>query len=68
MVSRMAKGYLPYDSDQQLLLPQAMQEWLPEGHLAYFISDMADQLDLWEITARYERERRGGVTRHERVR
>ena len=37
-----------------------MQEWLPEGHLAYFISDVVDQLDLIEITARYEQERRGG--------
>ena len=56
----MSKTYLPYDPDQQLLLPAALQEWLPEGHLAYFISDVVDQLDLSEITARYERERRGG--------
>ena len=56
----MSKSYLPYDPDQQLLLPQALQEWLPEDHLAYFISDVVDQLDLSEITTRYERERRGG--------
>ena len=56
----MSKSYLPYDPDQQLLLPQALQEWLPEDHLAYFISDVVDQLDLSEITDRYERERRGG--------
>ena len=56
----MSKTYLPYDPDQQLLLPQALQEWLPEDHLAYFISDIVDQLDLSEITARYEQERRGG--------
>lgn len=41
-------------------MPAALQEWLPEGHLAYFISDVVDQLDLSEITARYEQERRGG--------
>ena len=41
----MSKSYLPYDPDQQLLLPQALQEWLPEDHLAYFISDVVDQLD-----------------------
>ena len=35
MVSWMTKSYLPYDPDQQLLLPQALREWLPEGHLAY---------------------------------
>ncbi len=56
----MSKSYLPYDPDQQLLLPQALQEWLPEDHLAYFISDVVDQLDLSEIADRYERERRGG--------
>ena len=56
----MSKSYLPYDPDQQLLLPQALPEWLPEDHLAYFISDVVDQLDLSEITDRYERERRGG--------
>ena len=50
----MSKTYLPYDPDQQLLLPQALQEWLPEGHLAYFISDIVDQIDLSEITGRYE--------------
>ena len=56
----MSKTYLPYDPAQQLLLPQALQDWLPEDHLAYFISDIVDQLDLSEITARYEQERRGG--------
>ena len=56
----MSKTYLPYDPGQQLLLPPALQEWLPEDHLAYFISDIVDQLDLSEITARYEQERRGG--------
>ena len=59
----MGKTYLPYDPDQQLLLPAALQEWLPEDHLAYFISDMVNQLDLSAITARYEQERRGGAAR-----
>ncbi len=56
----MSKTYLPYDPDQQLLLPAALQEWLPPDHLTYFISDVVDQLDLSVITARYEEERRGG--------
>ena len=34
----MTTSYLPYNPQQQMLLPQALQEWLPEGHLAYFIS------------------------------
>ena len=42
----MSKTYLPYEPDQQLLLPAALQEWLPDEHLAYFISDVVDQLDI----------------------
>lgn len=38
-----SESYLPYDPDQQLLLPAAIQEWLPEDHLAYFISDPVEQ-------------------------
>ena len=63
----MSKTYLPYDPDQQLLLPAALQEWLPPDHLAYFISDVVDQLDLSAITARYEQERRGGPPYHPRM-
>ena len=36
----MSKTFRPYDSHQQLLLPAALQEWLPPDHLAYFISDV----------------------------
>ena len=63
----MSKTYRPYDPDQQLLLPAALQEWLPDDHLAYFISDVVDQLDLSSITARYEGERRGGPPYHPRM-
>ena len=63
----MSKSYFPYDPDQQLLLPAALQEWLPDDHLAYFISDVVDQLDLSEITVRYEEERRGGPHYHPRM-
>ena len=63
----MSKTYLPYDPEQQLLLPQALQEWLPEDHPAYFISDIVDQPDLSEITARYEQGRRDGPPYHPRM-
>ena len=63
----MSKTHLPYEPDQQLLLPAALQEWLPDDHLAYFISDVVDQLDMSEVTARYERERRGGPPYHPRM-
>ena len=63
----MIKTYVPYEPDQQLLLPAALQEWLPDDHVAYFISDVVDQLDMSKVTARYERERRGGPPYHPRM-
>jgi hypothetical protein len=42
----MPTSYRPYLPDQGLLLPNSLSEWLPEDHLAYFISDAVDALDL----------------------
>ena len=55
----MAKTYRPYVPEQDLLLPPSLRDWLPEGHLAYFVSDLVDQLDLSGITSVYEDEDRG---------
>src|SRR5712691_10905028 len=55
----MAKTYRPYVPEQDLLLPPSLREWLPEDHLAYFVSDLIDHLDLSAITAVYEDEERG---------
>ena len=62
----MSKTFRPYDPDQQLLLPVALQEWLPPDHLAYFISDIVDQLDISEIIGRYGEER-GGPPYHPKM-
>ena len=55
----MSKTFRRYEPDQMLLMPVALQEWLPADHLAYFISDVVDQVDLKEILSRYEGEERG---------
>ena len=55
----MAKTYRPYVPEQDLLLPPSLRVWLPEDHLAYFVSDLVDQLDLSAITTVYEEEDRG---------
>jgi transposase len=52
----MAANYLPYEPQQMLLLPEAIQDWLPEGHLAHFISDTVDTLDLRAFHARYDKD------------
>jgi transposase len=48
---QMAKGYLPYAVDQQLLLPPDMRSWLPEEHLAYFVLEVVTELDLSDFYA-----------------
>ncbi len=49
------KTFKPYDPDQLFLLPPALRDWLPEGHLALFLSDVVDHaLDLTPILAAYE--------------
>ena len=55
----MSKTFRAYDPDQMFLMPVSMREWLPSGHLAYFISDMVEQLDLSAIMRRYTAEERG---------
>jgi transposase len=45
--------------EQDLLLPPSLRDWLPEDHLAFFVSDLVDHLDLSAITAVYEDEERG---------
>ena len=55
----MAKTYRPYVPEQDLLLPPSLRDWLPEDHLAFFVSDLVDHLDLSAITAVYEDEARG---------
>ena len=55
----MAKTYRPYVPEQDLLLPPSLRDWLPEDHLAFFVSDLIDQLDLSAITTVYEDEERG---------
>src|ERR1700722_419582 len=55
----MAKNYRSYLPEQDLRLPPSLRDWLAENHLAYFVSDVVDQLDLSSIHAVYEKESRG---------
>lgn len=48
------RRFLPYEPEKPLLLPPDMREWLPSDHLALFISDVVDSLDLTEITNQYK--------------
>ena len=53
-----AKTFRPYDPHQVLLLPPSLDEWLPERHLARFVSELVEEaLDLSPIRAAYVEER-----------
>jgi hypothetical protein len=47
----MGPNFLECDRDQVLLLPPSLREWLPAGHLAWFVIDAVDRLDLTEFMA-----------------
>lgn len=52
------KTFRAYDPDQVLLMAPCLQDWVPDGHLARFVSDLVDEaLDLSAIYASYEEER-----------
>lgn len=52
----MTKRFKPYNPEEMLLLPPSPRDWLPEDHLAYFVSDVVGQLDLREIMASYKKD------------
>lgn len=53
-----AKKFRDYQPHQLMILPPALDEWLPEDHPVHFISQVVDQLDLSAIYSDYT-ERRG---------
>jgi transposase len=48
--------------DQPFLLPPSLQDWLPEDHLARFIADVTNELDLSAIYAQYGRKDSRGLS------
>jgi transposase len=55
----MAQNFLSCDRDQVMLLPLDMSEWLPEGHLARFVIELVDELDLSEVYGYYRQDGHG---------
>lgn len=55
----MEKRYKTYEPEQSILFPPNIKDWLPEDHLANFVSDVVDQLELSAIEAVYEKDLRG---------
>jgi transposase len=55
----MAQNFVACDREQELLLPPSLREWLPEGHLAWFVIDAVAQLDLAAFYAAYRADGHG---------
>jgi transposase len=49
----MMSRFRPIDRDTAFLLPPSVQEWLPEGHLARYVVDVVEGLDLSELERAY---------------
>lgn len=49
----MAYNFIECDRDTAYLMPPSLREWLPEGHLAYFIIDAVKQMDLTKFYGKY---------------
>ena len=55
----MPQNLLGCDRDQELLLPPSLREWLPEEHLAWFVLQAVDELDLPAFYADYRHDGHG---------
>jgi len=49
----MPQNFLTCDRDQPLLLPPDLRDWLPEDHLAWFVIEAVEELDLGSFYADY---------------
>jgi transposase len=63
----MAQNFLPCDRDQPLLLPPDLREWLPEDHLAWFVIESVESLDLSAFDAAYRSDGHGGAAHDPRM-
>ena len=59
------RGFITVDRQTDYLLPPSVDEWLPENHLARFIVEVIDRLDLTELTRCYGG--RGSAAHHPAV-
>ncbi len=49
----MAQNFLSCDREQGFLLAPSVREWLPAGHLAWFLLDVVERLDLAAFYGEY---------------
>ncbi|MCA1680661.1 MAG: transposase [Actinobacteria bacterium] len=55
----MPQNFIECDREQAFLLPPSLREWLPEDHLAWFVLEAVEELDLAEFYADYREDGHG---------
>ena len=55
----MGKRFRTDHLNQGLLMPPSLHDWLPESHLARFMADVTEELNLGSIYRSYEKDGRG---------
>jgi transposase len=55
----MPQNFLTCDRDQVLLLPPDLRDWLPEGHLAWFVLAVVEEMDLYAFYRPYRQDGHG---------
>jgi transposase len=63
-MSLVAYNFVAVDRDQLMLMPPSVSDWLPEDHLAWFVLDVVDELDLSAFLAAHRVDGRGGAAYH----
>jgi transposase len=49
----MGQNFIACDREQELLLPPSLRDWLPANHLAWFVLDAVDAIDLRPFFSAY---------------
>ncbi len=60
----MAYNFLPCDRNQAYLLPPSLADWLPGDHLAWFVLDAVEQIDLSQFYKKYRADGVGNSAFH----
>jgi transposase len=62
-----AYNFVTSERDQLYLLPPSLSEWLPEDHLAWFVLDCVEEMDLDAFYAKYREDGWGGAAHDPRT-
>jgi hypothetical protein len=63
----MPQNFLSCDRDQPMLLPPDLRDWLDEDHLAWFVIEAIDELDLERFYASYRADGHGAAAHDPRM-